>query len=278
MTVLSLGFGDETLIASLGSETVPHVRIVIPSTELASGAAWELRALYADGLGDEQSYRVRGGSGVPASAQVVLVDVAAPVNTLVSYQLYIDGTATAFVDVTRTYSGDSAIIAADGSGSVDFNWLAAGGDQREPGIRFHASDVSGRRRPPIRLAPVPADGGGSLLADTTGGNTSALRALAGKVCHLLHNPATCQVPNCDIPLTETVLFTSMGNDRSERIDTAHRRWSLAYLLVDDPEPDYLVPLSTWDDFDAAGLTWDEFDALGLTWDEFDRTDWTMVGV
>jgi hypothetical protein len=266
------------LTITLGPQTVPHVRVVIPGTDLTTGTLWELWASWTDGLGDTQSYRVRGGSGAPASAQVVLVDVAAPINTLVSYQLYIDGTVTVTGATTRTYAGGSAIVAADGSGSADFTWLAAGGDRREPGIRFHASDVSGRRRPPIRLAPVPADGGGSLLADTTGGNTSALRALAGKVCHLLHNPAACHVPDCDIPLTETVLYTSMDSDRSERIDAAHRRWSLAYLLVDDPEPDYRVPVSTWDEFDAAGLTWDEFDALGLTWDEFDRTDWTTVGV
>lgn len=261
------------ITTSLGAGTPPPVQIILPGADLTAGAAWTLVASYTGG-----SYTVRGGSGTGAGAQVVLVDVAAPLNTTVTYTLTVAGAVSDTDTITRTYAGQDVLLAVDGSVAVDFRWLADGGDRREPEVRFHASDVSGRRRPPIRLGPVPGDGGGSILADTTGVNTTAMRALVGIPCHMLHNVANCQIPACDIPLTELVLITRAPNDRSDRIDAAHRRWSLSYILIDDPEPSFVVPLSTWDEFDAAGLTWDEFDALGLTWDEFDVTDWTTVGV
>lgn len=266
------------LTITLGSERVPHVRIVIPGTDLTSGALWELWASYTDGLGDVQSYRVRGASGVPASAQVVLVDVAAPLNTTVTYSLTVDGTVTVTGTTTRTYTGRDVLQGVDGDEVVDFNWLAAGGDPREPVVRVHVTDVPGSPRPPARLAPVLGAGGGSILADTSGVDTAAMRRLLGRPCYVLHNPSRCTIPGCDIPPSELVLITRAGNDRSDRIDAAHRHWNLEYLLIADPEPSYRVPVSTWGDAEGADLTWGEAATVAATWGAAELVDWSTVGV
>lgn len=266
------------LTITLGSQKVPHVQVVIPGTDLPSGSAWTLTASYTDGLGETQSYRVRGGSGVAASAQVVLVDVAAPVNVPVAYSLAVDGSVTVTGTTTRTYVGQDVMVAVDGSEAVDFMWEAGGGDRRQGVRRFHASDVAGRARPPLRLDPVAGAGGGSLVAETYGADTSAMRRLlaSNAPCYLLHNHDGC-VEGCDLPFTDLVYVTGDSNDALDT--TTRRRWSLAYLLIDDPEPNFVVPLSTWDAFDTAFATWTAFDAYfaGKTWDEFDRTDWSGIG-
>lgn len=117
-----------------------------------------------------------------------------------------------------------------------------------------------------------------MQVETDSANTTLLRALlaGNRPVIMLHNPDGCW-PGCTVPLTQLVYVTGDRNDVLGSIVTHTRRWNLDYILTADPEPDYRVPLSTWDEFDAAGLTWDEFDALGLTWDEFDVTDWTAVG-
>lgn len=263
---------------TVGSGNPGKVLIVIPGTDLTSGAVWELRAEWTDGLGAPRSYRVRGGTGTPASAQVVLVDVAAPLNVVTTYRLLIDGATTQTATVTRTYSGDDVLLSLDGASAVPFLWESGGGDKREPERRFWASAVAGRARPPMRLDPVGGAGGGSLVAETSGAATTAMRALldSNAPCHLLHNHAQCRT-GCDIPETDIIYLTRASSDTVGI--TTHRRWSLSYLLIDDPEPSYAVPLSTWDEFDTAFATWTAFDAYfaGKTWDEFDRTDWSGIG-
>lgn len=261
------------ITTSLGAGTPPPVLIVVPGTDLTAGAAWTLTASWSGGAG----YTVRGGSGTGAGAQVVLVDLAAPLNTVTTYTLTVAGAVSDTDTITRTYTGQDVLQAIDGTVAVDFRWLAAGGDRREPAVRFWASNVAGRSRPPIRLDPTPGDGGGSLLADTTGTGTAAMRTLIGTPCYVLHNPANCTIPACDIPLTEMVLITRAPNDRSSRIDAAHRRWDLSYILIDDPDPDYRVPLSTWGEAAAAVATWGEAAALAATWGAAELVDWTTVG-
>ncbi len=266
------------LTLTLGTQVVPHIRITIPGTDLPAGAVWELGAWFQTPAGGPASYRVRGGSGIGAAAQVVLVDVAAPVNVPVYYYTIVNGVTGQSASITRTYAGGTDVLqSADGARTAAFRWMAEGGDPRQPVIRAHASDVAGRRRPPVRIDPVVGDGGGSLVADTSGNDTATLRALLGSPSYLLHNAAACQIPGCDIPLTDMVLIMSATHDRTARIDAAHRRWSLSYLLVDDPEPTYVVPLSTWDTVDELAYTWNAMDALAYTWDVADRTDWSTVG-
>ena len=63
------------ITTSLGAGTPPPVQIILPGADLTAGAPW-----FLDGSAGESSWRVRGGSGTGAGAQVVLIDVAAPIN------------------------------------------------------------------------------------------------------------------------------------------------------------------------------------------------------
>lgn len=108
---------------------------------------------------------------------------------------------------------------------------------------------------------------------TRGGETVALETLtdAGAPVVLRTNGAVADEP--------AVVFAAVTAVSSEWLGEGWRSWSISYLVIDDPEPDMVVPVSTGDDFDAAwaGLTWDDFDAemSGLTGDEFDGIDWTQ---
>ena len=250
------------------------VLIVIPGADLTSGEAWTLV-----GSAGDDAWSVRGGSGTGDGAtQVALVDPMCPVNATVTYTLTV-GTTLATATTTRTYTGEDVICSLDGRSTVDVLRTADGGDPRATVRRYHVSEVAGAAYPPIRLAPVAGAGGGSMQVETDSANTTLLRALlaGNRPVIMLHNPDGCWT-GCTVPLTQLVYVTGDRNDVLGSIVTHTRRWNLDYILTADPEPDYRVPLSTWDEFDAAGLTWDEFDALGLTWDEFDVTDWTTVGV
>lgn len=253
------------------------VKVTAVSGVLPAGRVVTVSGQSVDGA---FSWPVRGGVFVADGGQVILVDVAAPINIPVTYSAVWDGGEVSTSPVVRTFQGHEAVVSLDGGTVVGALRLKSGGDAREGERRFHTSAVPGRRRPPVRLGPVAGDGGGSMLLETSSDDTAAMRGLLARnlPVYVFHNPARCKVAECDLPLVDLVYVTGDGNDRSAAVQKAHRRWSLSYLLVDDPDPDYRVPLSTWDMFDAAGLLWGDLDALGLTWDEFDRTDWSQTGV
>ena len=257
--------------ANLLAGTPERVQIVIPGADLPAGAAWSL-AWEVNGF----TGTPRGGYGVGAGEQVVIVDAACPVGAPVTYTLHVGGAVSSSVTVTRTFGGGSILADLSAEAIVGFGWY--GDDSREGTRRVHVSDVPGSRRPPMRYAP-PGDGGGSLTAVTTRPATDGLRRLlaSGEPLLLLHNLADCQIPGCDVPPSEMVYVTSDGNARTGAVAAAERAWALSYLLAADPEPGWREPTSTWDSFDAAALTWDQLDAMALTWDEFDRTDWGQVG-
>lgn len=112
--------------------------------------------------------------------------------------------------------------------------------------------------------------------DTTGEQTPALWSLLST-----GRPVVIRTDGDvrDFPPVEILLITRFPSELTDaRIQTGDtRRWTLEYLLIDDPDPDAVIPSSTWDDFDAvnAGLTWDQFDLqwVGADWDAFDRFDW-----
>ena len=249
-----------------------RVQIVLPGADLPAGVPWDLSWEVRGHTGVP-----RGGSGIGTGEQVVLVDVGAPIGAPVTYTLRVGGEPTATGEVLRPYSGGSLLSSLAGDSLADFAWL--GDDPRQGVRRFHASDVEGSRRPPLRLAPVAGDGSGSLVAVTSGRGTATLRALltSNTPLLLLHNLARCEIPGCDIPPSELVYITADPNLRYGTVHAAEREWSLSFLLAADPEPGYRAGTSTWDDVDAAGLTWDELDAMALTWDEAERLDWSQVG-
>ena len=68
----------------------------------------------------------------------------------------------------------------------------------------------------------------------------------------------------------------MSQARTPRQDQAERAWTIKGTICSVPEPQRIVGLSVWDDFDAAALTWVRLDAMGLSWDDFDATIWQEV--
>lgn len=255
---------------TLGSETIPGVIIAMSAAELPSGQAWTLEASYTDGVGQTVTYRPRGGSGAGTGAQVVLVDYAAPIRTPVTYTLRSATTATA--SVTRTSATADALTNLTGSVVAPVHRLP--NDERQGTRRAHASDVPGNPYQPLRLAPVAGKGGGKLDVVTVGAQATALRALldSNRLIYVLHAPDD----DDDTPLVELVYITADGNVKATT--RAPRFWSLSYVLASDPEPDLIMGLSSWTEFDArwAGSTWADFDAAmaGETWGDFDLIDWS----
>lgn len=268
------------MIVSLAAGIIPPVRVVLSAIELKAGQAWALTASYTSPLGETVTYRPRAGSGIGEGAQVLLVDLAAPMRTPVTYTLTREGELVATASVTRTSPYDDALVSLNGSTVGAFDRLAEGGDRREPDVRMHVTDVPGNPYPVLRLAPVASAGSVSLRAETDAAGTRAFRTLAADRLGRTQAPVyvfhSCDMPECDIPLVELGMVTAWDNDRLIA-GAPQRVWSLSYLLASDPEPDFLQGVSTWVEFDArwAGYTWDDFDAAmaGKTWDDFDLIDW-----
>lgn len=267
------------MILSLGSEVVPGVTIVLSATELAAGQAWELEAVYVDGLQVQQSYQPRGGSGVGAGQQIVLADHAAPINRQVQYRLLRGGVQVATASIARASRHADVLVSLDGRTAAGFRRSASGGDARQGVRRGASTDVPGNPYPPTRLAPVAGKGGGTLVAHTTGVDTARLRDLldGNGLCYVLHS---CDLPGCDIPLTELAWVSADENHRLAG-GLPVRVWSLAYVLVADPEPALVMGVSSWADFDAhfAGRTWAAFNAYsaGKSWADFALVDWSAAG-
>lgn len=265
------------MIVSLGSERVPSVRVVLSGAELTNGQPWSLSASYTDGLGETVTYRPRAGSGTGAGSQVVLVDAAAPIRTLVTYRLTVGTAVVATSTITRTSPAADVLVSLSGGLAVGFRRTAQGGDKRGTDRRYHASEVPGSEYPPLRLGPIAGAGGGGFVAATEGADTAAMRKLMrpNGLCYVLHS---CDLADCDLPLVSLIYVTSDANDRGAGV--APRLWQVSYLLAADPEPDALLSVSSWDAFDAAwaGKTWAQFDAYmaGKTWDQFDLIDWSTV--
>lgn len=261
-----------------GAAVLRSVVIVVNDTAegIPAGASVTLTGRV---VGSGVEWSVRAGMWTADGGQRVLVDAAAPLNVPLEYTLRWDdaGTQGAVTEPAgvREYSGEDAITSLDGRSVAGFRWLKSGGASWVPQPRFTAFEVPGRAHDVLRLDPVAGAGGGSLVAQTTEPHiTSFVRLIAeNRVVYLFHNEARCRIPHCEVPPVSLVFFTAAPSERTPRTDRAYRSFSLTYLLQDDPEPWALIPLSTWDDFDAVSLTWDEFDGLGLTWDEFDATYW-----
>lgn len=263
------------ITVTLQSGNPGKVLVTLPGADLTSGKAWTLTGATSDSEWD-----VAGGAGTGDGAtQVVLVDAACPLNILTTYTLTVDGSVASTGTVTRTYSGWDAIMPLDASAACDFFRRVEGGDRREYEPRFWAVAVPGSARPPVRLAPVAGDGGGSLMAETDSTNTALLRSMiaANSPLYVFHNPTVCDTTGCTIPLVDLVIITRASSDVLHGLIPHSREWSLSYLLIDNPDPDYRVSLSTWGEAAAAVATWGEAAALAATWGAAELVDWTTVG-
>ena len=257
------------MMVSLTAGGLPSVRIILAAVDVPAGVSWTVTASYQE-AGRTVSYRPRGGRGVGTGDQVVLTDPAAPIRTPITYRVSTGATAT----IVRTAPAADLLVDMQGSTWAVFQRAAAGGDQRTPEPRHWVSDVPASSMPPVRSAPVAGKAAFQMGAVTSGAGTWGVRDLvaANRPVVVLH---ACDMPDCDVPRSETVIITSAPSDRRTP-GLPERAWTLSRRPVADPEPDTVVAINTWDDVEAAGLTWDQLDALGLSWDLFDLTDWDAM--
>ena len=263
------------MIVSLGAGAIPPVQVVLSGAELVSGQEWALEATYTDGLGAEVTYTPRGGYGVGAGAQVVVIDLAAPIQREVSYRLIRNGTQVSTGSVTRTSNYRDAFVSLSGAMVVPF--VRMPGHSWTPEPRMHSTVVPGNPFSPTRMAPTAGLGSTSINVMVEAAHAALWRELVmlNAPVYVLHDIET----DDDIPGVELVTIKAAGGAREN--SRAPRMWSLTLTPQPDPEPALLVGLSTWDEFDDhfAGKTWTDFNAMfvGQTWDAFDLVDWSEAG-
>ncbi|MBD3781703.1 MAG: hypothetical protein IE926_01925 [Micrococcales bacterium] len=256
--------------ALIGELSPPLVQVVV--TGLVVGDEYEVTG----SLGD-QSWTVRAGVGVATSTQVVLVDVAAPVNAPVTYTVSIPEdavTASSTPIVVPWAPGARAssrylLSSLDGQLTAALRWLN-NGDPRDHNLRVAFHTVEGRSRP-VPVYDLEAGESRTYVVVTDGDHTAAMRELvrSGAPLLLRTDGSVADFAPCDyIQLKSAASILRRGTTR---------KWTLGLEVIDDPEPNTLLAASTWDDFDAAyaSLTWAGFDGdwAGQAWNDFDREDW-----
>ena len=266
-----------TLTAIIPDGDAPVVQVIVPGLYARSGTRVRVTGHTPDGF----SWVVRGSGSMGNGSQLVLGDALAPVNTPLTYRIVQpwDGQTVESTPVTRPWSGRSLMTDVIGGGRLDLIWQ--GDDSRAPDQRITAHEIPGRPTPVMVFAPVMGAGTVSLTARTSGAHTQTMTALAARptIAVLFHNPARCfqcRRGVCDVPLTTVMALTSVTQARTPRQDQAERAWTIKGTICSVPEPQRIVGLSVWDDFDAAALTWARLDAMGLSWDDFDATIWQEV--
>ena len=238
------------------------VQVVV--TGLTPGEAYTVVGSWSGG-----TWPVRAGAGTAEDTQIVLPDLFAPLNRPVTYTVAHAGVEVSTAPVTVTYPGGGVLQSLAGDVSVPLD-VKDNGAPRDPVLRQSLYRVPGRTRP---LAVFDVAGGetGALRVNTDGADTTVLRALLSSGAPLLLRTDGAQA---DLDAVSYLLVTRAS---SSLLVGTLRRWELDYELLDDPEPDSVAGLPTWDDFDEsyAGLTWAGFDAefSSLTWADFDRVDW-----
>ena len=217
-----------------------------------------LPSIYSD-----TAVRVTCGDRVLAdgSSPVLLSDALAEPGVPTEYRV---GSAT----YTLTRRDDGHMLTdARGRGRVSLAWLGDDGDEWDPRIAMF--DPSGARSPVSRWSLRPSTQTGTLNARTLAGQTQAMRDLVsadhrGPVI-AVHSPRECQVPDCDIPPVRLVVVGASRSQRSARVDTAARSWSLPYRAVDPRETTMpgAAPVVTWGEYAALGRGWQHYSALDL---------------
>lgn len=255
-------------VALVGSGVPQDVQIVIPG--LTAGQVY-----HVEGTAGAFTWTVRGGKGISDGTTLILGDTQTPLNVPITYRVTVNGVLVwASEQITVPAAGKFVLQSLDGRNTAAPS-LMSNGLPRSLDIRSASFAIPGRARPVIRM-DTTGDGGGNLLLDTTGSETSDLYDLlaAGRPIVIRTDGDVRDMAPVDVVLV-TDASSVLTDARIQDGDT--RRWTLTYLLIDDPDPSAILALSTWDDFDAvyAGQTWAAFDAqwAGSTWDAFDRFDW-----
>lgn len=214
---------------------------------------------------------VQGGEGTAVATQLLLIDVATPLNSAITYTVVHAASTAASSPVTVAYAaGDSLLQSLDGTVTAGFDWMD-NADPREQDPRVALYRPAGRSRP-IMHFDVASDESGTIIARTYEADAIAMRELIRRGAPVL---LRTEVGMRDIDPVEVlgirsaprVLIGSVGG---------RREWALSYTLVSDEDDTPLV-MVTLADLDAyyAGKTLADIDAQwsGQMLSDFDAFDW-----
>jgi hypothetical protein len=267
------------IIVDVPTITLTLVGPVIPqSVQIAMAGLTPGYTVLVTGQAGSYTWTVRGGNGTTITAdQLILTDAATPLNIPVTYTVSIEQNPFTAGPITVPYLTDTHVLQSlDGRTVVPFHWFD-NDDPRVPRMRSRVFEVAGRTTPVGRF-DVSAGESGELSIRTTATGTAALLShlqTAGPNL-LLRTDGTVR----DLPAVAYIFV--MGAPRKLWAgveDRTARVWTLDFEVITDPEPDQILPTSTWADFDAAwvGRTSTEFDTemFGVKSTDFDRIDWTQ---
>jgi hypothetical protein len=217
--------------ALVGAATQPRP-VQVNVTGLTIGTAYTVTA-----SSGTWSRPVQGGAGTATSTQVVLIDVATPLNAAVVYTV-VHTSTVASSPVTVAYAAGNAVLQSlDGETVAGFFWID-NGDPREQDPRVAFFRPAGRQRP-IMHYDVAGDDSGTLALRTDAAGTTALRELIRQGAPVL---IRAQVGMRDIDPVDVLGIRSAPRVLvgSTGALSTMRRWDLAYTLVDDNDTTPLV--------------------------------------
>lgn len=219
------------------------------------------------------AWTVQGADAVLAGAtQAVLVDVQAPLNTLAAYTVVqgASSATSATLEVPFT-AGDAAVMSLDGETVAAIGWVD-NGDPRDGAPRQDFFTPAGRERPVMHY-DVEATETGTIVAETSGADTTALLALARAGAPVV---VRTDVGVRDLDPVQVVAITAYPRQLVGAVGTL-RRWDLTVTLVDDTDDETPLAMATVADFNDAGTgqTVADFNAAwaGQTVADFNAYDW-----
>lgn len=259
-----------TVTASLVDTGSPAPAVELVVDGIPSGAAYAI-----EGAVSGRSWPVPGGVGVGTGSSLVLLDNRAALNMPVQYRVLSGGAVYESGSVLVPMAADVLVQSLDGSVvAVPVVLTYPTTLPEEPAPQFSVFQVPGRARPPVHHAPG-GEGGSAIEVVTATAGSVALRSLmrAGAPVVIRFGAQVWDAAPVQIAVLTAAPSAAVGFED-------WRRWSLSYLLVDDPQPSAVLSAWTWDDFDEAmtSRTWGEFDALfaGSTWDDLDTYPWGQL--
>ena len=214
---------------------------------------------------------VQGGEGTATATQVLLIDVATPLNAAITYTVVHVSTTVASSPVTVAYAaGQSLLQSLDGTVTARFKWMD-NADPREQDPRVAFYRPAGRSRP-IMHYDVAGDESGEIVARTEVADGVALRELIRQGAPVLLRS--------DVGMRDIDPVEVLGIRSAPRVLIppfgGRREWSLSYTLVSDEDDTPLV-MVTLDHLNTyyAGQTLADINTqwAGLTFADMNAFDW-----
>jgi len=181
------------------------------------------------------SRTVQGGEGTATATQVLLIDVATPLNAALTYSVvHASATATSSAVTVAYAAGDSLLQSLDGTVVAGFKWMD-NEDPREQETRVALYRPAGRERP-IMHYDVAGDESGTIVARTGVSDTVALRELVRQGAPVL---LRAEVGLRDIDPVEVIGILGAPRKLVGAVG-GRREWDISYALVSDEDSAPLV--------------------------------------